>query len=69
MSNFNMQLHGDLVSLMEQRTEGFEIVRNTKAEVWLEKAESRVTSMIPATLCGTTYSFCTGCLCQRKLGT
>ena len=30
MANFNMQLHDDLVSLMEECTEGFEIVRNTK---------------------------------------
>ena len=36
MANFNMQLHGDLVSLMEERTEGFEIVRNTKTEVGLD---------------------------------
>ena len=33
MTIFNMQLHGDLVSLMEEYTEGFEIVRNTKTEV------------------------------------
>ena len=26
MANFNMQLHGDLVSVMEECTEGFEIV-------------------------------------------
>ena len=31
-----MQLHGDLVSLMEECTEGFEIVRNTKTEVGLD---------------------------------
>ena len=36
MANFDMQLHGDLVSLMEERTEGFEIVRNTKTEVGLD---------------------------------
>ena len=36
VANFNMQLHGDLVSLMEERTAGFEIVRNTKAEVGLD---------------------------------
>ena len=36
MANFNMQLHGDLVSLMEECTEGFEIVRNTKTEVELD---------------------------------
>ena len=30
MAKFNMQLHDDLVSLMEECTEGFEIVRNTK---------------------------------------
>ena len=36
MANFNMQLHGDLVSLMEECTEGFEIVRNTKTEVRLD---------------------------------
>ena len=35
MANFNMQLHGDLVSLMEECTEGFDIVRNTKTEVEL----------------------------------
>ena len=33
MANFNMQLDGDLVSLMEDCTEGFEIGRNTKTEV------------------------------------
>ena len=36
MAKFNMQLHGDLVSLMEECTEGFEIVRNTKTEVELD---------------------------------
>ena len=36
MANFNMQLHGDLVSLMEECTEGFEIVCNTKTEVKLD---------------------------------
>ena len=36
MANFNMQLHGHLVSLMEECTEGFEIVRNTKTEVGLD---------------------------------
>ena len=36
MANSNMQLHGDLVSLMEECTEGFEIVRNTKTEVGLD---------------------------------
>ena len=36
MAHFNMQLHGDLVSLMEEGTEGFEIVRNTKTEVGLD---------------------------------
>ena len=36
MANFNVQLHGDLVSLMEECTEGFEIVRNTKTEVGLD---------------------------------
>ena len=36
MAKFNMQLHGDLVSLMEERTEGFETLRNTKAEVGLD---------------------------------
>ena len=35
-SNLNMQLHGDLVSLMEEWTEGSEIVRNTKTEVGLD---------------------------------
>ena len=33
MVNFNMQFHGDLVSLIEDSTEGFETVRNTKTEV------------------------------------
>ena len=32
IANFNMQLHGDLVSLMEECTEGVEIVRNTRIE-------------------------------------
>ena len=36
MANLNMQLHGDLVSLMEECTEGFEIVRNTKTGVGLD---------------------------------
>ena len=36
MRNFNMQLHGDLVFLMEECIEGFEIVRNTKTEVCLD---------------------------------
>ena len=36
MRNFNMQLHGDLVSLMEGCTEGFAIVRNTKTAVALD---------------------------------
>ena len=36
MANFNMQLHGDLVSLTEECTEGFEIVRDTKTEVGLD---------------------------------
>ena len=36
MTNFNMQLHGDLVSFMEECTGGFEIVRNTKTEVGLD---------------------------------
>ena len=36
MANFNVQLHGDLVSLMEECTEGFEVVRNTKTEVGLD---------------------------------
>ena len=36
MANFNMQLQGDLVSLMEECIEGFEIVRNTKTEVGLD---------------------------------
>ena len=31
-----MQLHGDLVSLMEEGTKGFEIVRNTETEVGLD---------------------------------
>ena len=33
MANFNMQLHGDLVSLIEECSEVVEIVRNTKTEV------------------------------------
>ena len=36
MENFNMQVHGDLVSLVEGCIEGFEIVRNTKTEVGLD---------------------------------
>ena len=36
MANFNVQLHGDLLSLMEECTEGFEVVRNTKTEVGLD---------------------------------
>ena len=36
IDNFNMQIHGDLVSLLEERTEGFKSVRNTKAEVGLD---------------------------------
>ena len=36
LANFNVQLHGDLVSLKEEGTEGFEIVRNTKTEVGLD---------------------------------
>ena len=36
MANFNMQFHGDLVSLVEECTEGFEFVRNTKTEVGLD---------------------------------
>ena len=36
MISFNMQFHGDLVSLMEECTEGFKIIRNTKAEVGLD---------------------------------
>ena len=36
MANFNMQLHGDLVSLMEECTGSVEIVRNTKTEVRLD---------------------------------
>ena len=36
MASFNMQLHGVMVSLMEECTEGFEIVRNTKTEVGLD---------------------------------
>ena len=37
MTNFNVQLHGDWVSLMEEGTEGFEIVRNPKTEVDLDE--------------------------------
>ena len=47
MADFNMQLHGDLISLMEEGTEGFEIVRNTKTEVGLDawkRIESQVRS-------------------------
>ena len=36
MANYNMQLHGDLVSFVEECTEGFEAVRNTKTEVGLD---------------------------------
>ena len=36
MANFNTQLHRDVVSLMEECTEGFEIVRDTKTEVELD---------------------------------
>ena len=36
MANFIMKLHGDLVSLMEECTGGFETVRNTKTEVGLD---------------------------------
>ena len=36
MANFNMPLHGDLVSLMEEGTEEFETVRNTKTKVGLD---------------------------------
>ena len=35
MTTLNRQLHGDLISLMEECTAGFEIVRNTLAEVGL----------------------------------
>ena len=35
MLKFSMQHHGDLVSLMEECTEGFEMVRNTKTAVRL----------------------------------
>ena len=35
MANLNMQLHGELVSLMEE-CKGFEFVRNTKTEVGLD---------------------------------
>ena len=33
MANFIMQLHGDLVSHLEECTKCFEVVRNTKTEV------------------------------------
>ena len=36
MANFNVQLHGDLVSLTVECTEGFKSVRNTYAEVELD---------------------------------
>ena len=36
MANFNMQLHGDLVSLMKECTEGLETARNTMTEVGLD---------------------------------
>ena len=36
VANFNVQLHGDMVSLMEECTEGFKIVRNTETEVGLD---------------------------------
>ena len=39
MTRINKQPHGDLVSLMEERFEAFEIVRNIKAEVELDAWE------------------------------
>ena len=53
VANFNMQIHGDLVSLVEKRTKGFEIVRTGRD--W-------VTSTIFVTRCET-YS----CSHRRKL--
>ena len=40
MANSNMQLHGDLVSLIEEDTEGFEIVRYSKTAVELDARET-----------------------------
>ena len=68
IANFNMQLHGDLVSLMEECTEGSEIVRNTKTEVELTHGEDCITSMILVTHCET-YSCWRGCSRRRKLAT
>ena len=34
-----MQLHGNLVPLMEECTEGFEIVRHSKTEVGLDAGD------------------------------
>ena len=45
MANLNMQLHGDLVSLTEECTEGFKIVPNTKTEVGLDACADLVASM------------------------
>ena len=36
MESLSMQLHGDLVALMEEGSEGFEIVRNSSEEVGLD---------------------------------
>ena len=36
VANFNMQFHGDLASFMEECTEGFEILRDTKTAVGLD---------------------------------
>ena len=68
MASVNMQLHGDSISLMEDRIEGFEIVRNRKAEVALN-AWRRLhnTSVIPVALFGA-YSCWRICLRPRKLG-
>ena len=57
MVNFNMQLHGDLVSLMEERTEGFDIVRNTKAGVGLD-AWRRLNQAVTWRTSGNQYTRC-----------
>ena len=66
MSNLNMQLHGDLVSLMEECTEGFDLVRNTLTEVGLDAWTRLFTCMILVTCCET-YSCWKSCPHSRKL--
>ena len=46
MANFNMQLHGDLVSLMKECTEGFEIVTEVGTRC-MDTTESQVRSSQP----------------------